>query len=120
MIKTHPKAPHLTAHEAKARFDFIDRVIEQYTGPIDQLEAALGMYFVGLRLGWKPLALAHSKRTVRTYEAILGLKINEEFEPEGPDAARSAGLRAASGRPNFWRVVSGDDALDRETRKRID
>lgn len=89
---------HQIEREAFARFK----------GQLDELEAAIGMMHIGLHLGWKPLVLIHSKKTIRKYEEILGINIREFFPPEGPSAERSLGYSIAKKIGNFWKAVSGD------------
>lgn len=105
--------------EQKAQLQFIeDKAITIFQGNIDELESALGMLRVGYHLGWKVLYIVHSKRTIRKYEDILGIKIREIFPETGPSSKRSIGLGLAEKFSNFWRVVSGDIKI--ENRKSIE
>lgn len=115
------KTPRVSPDEAKRRHDVMDQAIETFTGGADQLEAALGMYMIGRHVGWKVLYLIHTKATVAKYEAILGIKVREEFEPETADSHRSVAFKAAMALSNFWKVVSGDEKLpiDREERRSL-
>jgi len=82
--------------------------IAKFSGQLDQLNAALGMLRMGDHFGWRVLYIIHSKRTIRKYEEILGIKIRELFPEEGPSADRSIGYRIAKEFGNFWKAVSGD------------
>ncbi len=82
--------------------------IAGFMGTFDELEAALGVLHLGDYLGWKPLVLIHNKRTIRKYEEILGVKLRDLFEPEGPGAHRSVGYMLAVKIGNFWKAVSGE------------
>lgn len=84
------------------------RAIRDYSGDLTQLEAALGMLRIGHHFGWKVLYILHSKRTIRNYEEILGIRIREIFEPEGPSSYRSFGFNIAGRFRNFWKVAGGD------------
>lgn len=119
MATSKPKAKtgNVDPAEAQRRHDFMDDTIRRFSGSLDELESALGMYMIGRHFGWKVLYLLHSKRTVNKYEQILGIDVREEFEPEGPDASRSNGFRLAQQFSNFWKVVSGEEKIDREQRK---
>jgi hypothetical protein len=97
----------LTQEQKQHLQDIEDRVIST-PGNIDEIEAAIGMLRVGHHFGWKVLYIVHSKRTVRKYEEILGIKIREFFPAEGPSAPRSIGLNLANKMTNFWKVVSGE------------
>ena len=109
--------PPASPAEAKASMDLIDEAVRRFSGNVDELEQAIGMYMVGRHVGWKVLVLIHNKRTIRKYEDILGINIREFFKPEGPDAERSLGFRFASKLSNFWKAVSGDERI--EGRKEI-
>ena len=109
----------LTAADAKALADFVHKIIAGYRGPAGDLEAALGMFLLGRYLGWRALYIVHSKKTVSKYEAILGIEVQAVFEAEGPDAGRSLGYKIANSRPSFWKVVSGEDVVDRKERQHL-
>jgi hypothetical protein len=98
----------------------MDHVVRNFCGSLSDLESALGMYVVGRHFGWRALYVVHSKKTIRRYEEILGIKVREAFEPEGPDAVRSLGLREAKLCSNFWRVISGAEKIDGATRGLVD
>ena len=94
-----------------------------FKGHLDELESALGMLHMGPHVGWKVLYIIHSKRTIRKYEEILGIKVRGLFPDEGPSSYRSRGYRVAQAGANFWKVVSGDAEdvqIDKEERRRID
>lgn len=97
----------LTPEQIQQLQEIEDRVIST-PGNIDEVEAAIGMLRVGHHFGWKVLYIVHSKRTVRKYEEILGIKIRDFFPAEGPSAPRSIGLNLANKMSNFWKVVSGE------------
>lgn len=121
MAKTpnRPQAPALSAEKAKEMSDRFDEVLRGYRGDAGELESAIGMYFLGRHLGWKPLYIIHSKKTVAKYEEILGINVREEFPEEGPASERSMGYRVAKGFSNFWKVVSGEEKIDRADRKEM-
>ena len=102
--------PLATPEEAQARYQFMDRVIRNLDdGHIDELESALGMYMLAHHFGWKVLYLIHSKRTIKKYEQILGIKLSEVFEPVGPDADRTNAHKIITVASNFWKAVSGEE-----------
>jgi len=82
--------------------------IAKFKGDLDQLETALGMLRMGHHFGWRVLYIIHSKKTIRNYEEILGVRIREIFDETGPSSYRSIGLNLASRFTNFWKVVGGD------------
>lgn len=85
-----------------------------FKGDLTQLEAALGMLRLGPQVGWRILYLVHSKKTIRTYEAILGgRRIRDLFPEEGPSSYRSVALNLAKRYPNFWKVAGGDIKIPR-------
>jgi hypothetical protein len=110
-IPKKPKAERLhkltPAQEQELR-EIEDRVIAEYQGDLSLLEAALGMLRMGHHFGWKVLYLIHSKKTIRKYEEILGVKIRELFAEVGPSSYRSVGFQLALRFSNFWKVAGGD------------
>ena len=76
---------------------------------IDELESALGMYMLARHFGWKVLYLVHSRKTIKKYEEILGIKLSEHFEEFGPDADRTNAKKAIDLVTNFWKLVSGEE-----------
>jgi hypothetical protein len=109
--------------EQKAELQAIeDRAIINFVGMIDELESALGMLKIGHHVGWKVIYMVHSKKTVRKYEEILGIKVRDIFPERGPSAGRSVGLALADKFTNFWKVVSGDKdhKIPTEDRKKIE
>lgn len=117
-VKHKPVTPFASPEEAKRRHDLMDAAIHRFTGQLDELEGALGMYMLGRHMGWKVLYIIHSKRTVAKYEAILGVKVRDEFEAETPDSVRSLGFLAVRSVSNFWKVVSGDEKIDIDRQQR--
>lgn len=125
-IITLPKVPleerlaTITDEQKKEIQDIQDRVIREHSGQIDELESALGMLHIGHHYGWKVLYLIHSKKTVRKYEDILGIKIREFFPERGPSSPRSVGLAFADRASNFWKVVSGDIKIPDGRRREVE
>ena len=113
------KAPALTSEAAQEMTKLFDDAVHNFKGGIDELESAIGMYFLGRHMGWKVLHLVHSKKTIKKYEEILGISIREEFPEEGPESARSMGYTIAKTFSNFWKVVSGEEKVDRSNWREI-
>ncbi len=120
MQRPPTKTSALTTSAAKALTDLIHKIISGYSGPAGDLEAALGMLVVGRYVGWRALYIMHSKKTVAKYERILGIEVQEFFEPDGLDGHRCPGYQAALSRPSFWKVVSGEDPIERQERQRME
>ena len=109
--KRQRKIPVTTPDQGKQIVDLLDSAILSYRGTVDELEQALGFYLVGRHVGWRALVIMHNKRTIRKYEANLGIDIRTEFPEVGPDAERSIGYRIASRLSNFWKAVSGEEKI---------
>jgi hypothetical protein len=103
------KTPELTPQLAIERMAVMERAIRQTGLQLDELESALGMYMIGFHFGWKILYVIHTKKTVRKYEAILGIKVNEVFDEYGPDAERTNAFKLIQTVSSFWKLVSGDE-----------
>ena len=119
------KTPRATPEEARERCAFIEEVIHRLPAGkygIDEIESALGMYLLARPLGWKVLYFIHSKKTVRKYEEILGIKLSEHFPEFGPDAERTNAYKIIEKVSNFWKLVSGDEKspLDLDKRQLAD
>ncbi|MFC5496278.1 hypothetical protein ACFPOE_01910 [Caenimonas terrae] len=99
--------------------DLFDKAVHRFSGNFDELESALGMYVLGRHVGWKVLFILHSKKTIKKYEEILGISVREEFEEEGPESMRSVGYSIAKTFSNFWKVVSGEEKVDRTNWREI-
>lgn len=111
----YPTPPVADVHptpRAEELVGIANDALDRFVGTADELEKALGMLFLGDYLGWKVLVLIHNKRTVRKYEEILGISVRELFPEEGPIAMRSLGYSIAKDLGNFWKIVSGDIAVD--------
>jgi len=87
--------------------------IADFQGDLCQLEAALGMLRMGHHYGWKVLYIIHSKKTIRTYEEILKIRIRDVFDETGPSSYRSIGFHIAQMYSNFWKVAGGDIKIPR-------
>ena len=72
------------------------------------LEAAIGAYVVGLKIGWKPLLLVHDKKTLSKYEKILGINFRDELPEVGELANKSIAWNAAQRVSNYWKAVKGE------------
>ncbi|MFT3906384.1 MAG: hypothetical protein QM718_08775 [Steroidobacteraceae bacterium] len=106
--------------EQKQQLDDIERkAILDFQGSLDDLERAIGLLRLGHHLGWKPLVLMHSKRTIAKYEDILDIKFSEIFPATGSSASRSLAYTFVQGVSNFWKAVSGEiPVADRKTIQR--
>ena len=109
--KRRRKIPATSPEEAKRLVDLVDDAILGFRGTADEIEQAIGFYFIGRHVGWRALLIIHNKRTIRKYERILGIDVRTAFPEEGPDADRSMGYRVARGLSNFWKAVSGEEKV---------
>lgn len=80
----------------------------RFAGNTEELVSAIGFLHMGFQIGWKPLVIIHSKKTVRKYEQILDISIREIFPQETPSSDRIMGFKLAKKLSNFWKVVSGE------------
>ena len=110
-LKKQP-IPPLNPKEALQYIEIVNKATDKFVGQFDELENAIGMLMIGRLVGWKVLVLIHNKRSIRKYEAILGINVREMFPEEGPFAAKSLGYKAALALGNFWKAVSGDLQID--------
>jgi hypothetical protein len=106
-----PMADLTVAQEERLRQIERDAFLN-FEGEFDELEKALGILRLGHHVGWKPIVLIHSKKTVAKYEEILGIRLRDEFPDVGPSADRSFGYRVAKKLANFWKAVSGETPVE--------
>lgn len=102
----------ISDEERRELVDIEGDAIAGFVGQLPELESALGMLLMGHHFGWKVLYLIHSKKTIRKYEDILGVRIREIFPETGPSSDRSVGLALAMKASNFWKVVSGEHKIE--------
>lgn len=106
------KMPQRTMERENQLIQIEREAMADFSGQLDELEAALGMLRMGDYFGWRVLVLIHNKRTIRKYEDILHINIREFFPAEGPGAERSLGYKLAKQIGNFWKAVSGEIKID--------
>lgn len=108
MADNEPAKPP-TDKELRELAKIADRAVTNFKGGDGRsLQAALGMLFLGRRMGWKVLLLMHDRKTVRKYERILGIDVREQFPAVGDRAHKSLAFRAAETVSNFWKAVRGE------------
>lgn len=84
----------------------------RFHGVADELESAIGFLRLGMQIGWKPLAIIHSKRTFKKYEDILGINARELFDEETPASDRCSGYFIAKKLNSFWKIVNGEKKIE--------
>lgn len=92
----------------KELIEIMGNAIKGFKGDATELEAAIGLLFVSRKVGWKPMYLIHTKKTIKKYEKILGISIRDFSPEEGELAHKSVGYKLAQGVSNFWKAVQGD------------
>ncbi|MDR3450368.1 MAG: hypothetical protein P4M15_11605 [Alphaproteobacteria bacterium] len=86
----------------------INKAIKDFSGDSTQLESAIGMLFLCVRLGWAPMMLIHSRATIKNYEKILGISIRDIAPKEGRMSGRSIGYIMLRRAQDFWKAVRGE------------
>lgn len=86
----------------------IKKILDNFEGDAGELENAIGMMFLGTRLGWKPLLLMHSRTTIKKYEKLLGIEIRKVFPEEGRQPTRSVAYKYLRQATDFWKAVRGE------------
>ena len=106
------RIPPISPENALRLQKIVEEATRKFDGQFDELENALGMLMMGRLVGWKLLVLIHNKRSIRKYEDILGIKIREEFDEEGPLTHKSVAYELIKKIGNFWKAVSGDEKVE--------
>ncbi|ATX79963.1 hypothetical protein Ga0123461_1549 [Mariprofundus aestuarium] len=86
----------------------IDNATEKFRGDITHLSRAIGMLAVGRRLGWRVTYLIYSRATVRKYEKLLYVSIQDVLPEKGDLAEKSLAGKALKKVDNFWKAVKGE------------
>ena len=86
----------------------IEDAIKSFRGQLPTLHGAIGCLYTGQQFGWKILYLVHDKKTIKKYEAILGVKFRDVFPEVGELAHKSLAWKLAQKVSNFWKAVSGE------------
>lgn len=86
----------------------IEKAIDRYGGYLGTLEGAIGIYFVGRRLGWRPLYLMNDRKTLKKCENILRISLRAALPEIGPKADKSIAWGLYDRATSFWRAVRGD------------
>lgn len=93
------------------KFTLVNKVVSSYHGDFHELERAVGMLTLGDAAGWKLLYLVHDKKTIKKYETILGINIQDAFPERGPLAKKSVALAMLDKVGAFWKAVKGEIAV---------
>lgn len=115
MAKSRPsvKIPYVSPEDAQRMVKVTDQAIKDFEGNFDELESAIGMYFVGRLVGWRLLVFLHNKRTIKKYEEILGIDIRKEFPEEGPFVHKSPAYEWVQKLGTFWKAVAGEVKVEK-------
>lgn len=87
--------------------ELIDAAIARYKGDGRTLESAIGAFYLGFHVGWKPLRLMHAHVTFARYQTILGLNFMEVHPEVGPLAGKMLAWRFVEKVGNYWDVARG-------------
>lgn len=97
---------------AEDSYSVVKRSLREYSGDFTVLESALGAYFLGMMIGWKPLLIVHSPRTIKRYEKILGINFKESLPMENDLSDRSNGYSFAIKLGSFWAATTGNSSVE--------
>lgn len=86
----------------------IDEAVMKFHGNSQELQNAIGALMVGRNTGWRVLFLIHSPKSIKKYEAILGVDFREIMPDIGPKADDSIAWSIAKKVTNFWKLVKGE------------
>jgi len=99
----------------------IERVSTEFTGQMDDLQAAVGMLSVGRLYGWRVMRLTSSTRHWAVACRLFG-DLKEILPERGVLAHKSRGLEIVDKAGGYWDVISGRgsrDALPLHERKML-
>jgi hypothetical protein len=91
----------------------IKESFRQYKGDLRVFASAVGAFYLGMMLGWRPLMIIHNPKTFKRYEKILNMSFRDVM-PETTDLSdRNYGYRAVQNAGNYWDVVRGMAPVER-------
>lgn len=95
----------------------VDEVCTEFTGQIDDLQAAVGLITVGRLYGWRVMRLACSRRHWMVTCKLFG-DLKEILPERGVLAHKSQGLMAVDKAGDYWDYINGvNKALPLQERK---
>jgi hypothetical protein len=114
--KQQRRAKHEAALKSIEFPDFslkIKKAFTEYSGDFAVFETAVGALFLGIMIGWRPLFIIHSPKTIKRYEKILDIEF-QKILPETVDflSERSRGYQIAAALDKFWPAVTGNIPVD--------
>lgn len=99
----------MTASDKQA-IEIVDRAIKGFRGDTRRLSNAIGFLMIGRRFGWRAMYLMHDRRSIKEYEALLGIDTRDFFPEIGPLADKSVAYKAVQKVTNYWKAVKGEIA----------
>lgn len=83
----------------------VDKALDGYKGQVGVIEQAVGALVLGRRFGWRVLYLVHEGRTIRNFQAVLGVKFRDALPEVGDLAQKSVAWTIVQAAGRFWDVV---------------
>jgi len=97
----------------------IERVSTEFTGQIDDLQAAVGMVTIGRLYGWRVMRLTSSRRHWMVACGLFG-DLKELLPERGVLAHKSLGLKVVDKAGDYWDVIKGKtEAMPLQERKLV-
>jgi hypothetical protein len=90
----------------------VKEAFHKYSGDFTVLESAVGAFFLGMMIGWRPLVIIHSPKTIKRYETILNVNFKELMPESNNLSDRSNGYELALSLDNFWSAVTGNTSIE--------
>ena len=114
---TSPKETRRWIRESD--LEVICQAWHDYEGDTPIFASAAGALIVGRLMGYDGLKVMHSWRTLRKYEAVLGIKFDEVLEARTKDSRRLNGIRYAESFQAFWKAIAGGVAQMPDAKKSL-
>jgi len=94
--------------DEREAIEIIDKAVAKYSGNTDVLCSAIGVLMMGRHIGWRPLFVMNTQKTLRNYERILDVKFQDVLPDVGPLAHKSVAWSIAKKLKSFWKAVKGE------------
>lgn len=92
--------------------EIIKTAFSNFQGDFNVLESAVGALFMGTFVGWRPLFIIHSPKTIKKYESILGIGFRDILPETTELSDRSKGYEFVKTLTNFWAAVRGSTSVE--------
>jgi hypothetical protein len=90
----------------------IKESLRSYSGDVTIFESAVGALFLGKIIGWRPLFIIHSPKTIKRYESILKIRFRDHLREVTDYSDQCKGYNFVVTLGDFWAGVRGSVSVE--------